>query len=107
MPRVCALADFSLASVSEDEAEAFARAIVAAAEEEEPGTLVYAWFRDANDPTHWFALEIYEDEEAAKRHLRGPRMKEVRRGAPTPEGKGSVLVPIASKGLPRSVTTIE
>jgi quinol monooxygenase YgiN len=100
MTRFCGLAQFTLATVSEEEAEAFAKAMVAAAEEEEPGTLVYAWFRDADDPTKWFALEIYEDEEAAGRHLRGPRMKEVRRTAPTPVGGGNRLIPVAAKGLP-------
>jgi quinol monooxygenase YgiN len=72
--RVVVLADFRMHDAPDD-IEAIIAGVVAAAEEEEPGTLVYAWHRHLDDPTRWTVLEMYEDEAAQQAHLRGPRMR--------------------------------
>jgi quinol monooxygenase YgiN len=72
--RVVVLADFHM-NDAPDDIEAIIAGVVAAAEEEEPGTLVYAWHRHLDDPGHWTVLEMYESETAQQAHLRGPLMR--------------------------------
>src|ERR1700712_272006 len=68
-------ADFTMKTLTEEEADAVVAGMIAAAEAEEPGTLVYAWFRHRDDPKRWSVLEVYESEAAQKAHLRGPLMR--------------------------------
>jgi quinol monooxygenase YgiN len=67
-------AEFTMGEVSDDEIDAIIAGVVAAAEEEEPGTLVYAWYRHVDDPSRWTVIEVYEDEAAQQLHLKGPKM---------------------------------
>lgn len=100
--RVVVRADFSLEGVSEAEADEIVAAMVAGAEADEPGTLVYAWFRHAEDRSRWSVLEVYEDEAAQKRHLRGPTIKEAakRLGPLIAEGGvATTLLGVAAKGI--------
>ena len=73
--KVVVRADFTMGDVSADEIEAIIAGVIAAVEEEEPGTLVYAWYRHVEDPSRWTVLEVYEDEAAQLLHLKGPRMR--------------------------------
>jgi quinol monooxygenase YgiN len=100
--RVVVRADFTLEGVTEAEADDIVGAMVAAAEAEEPGTLVYAWFRHAEDPARWSVLEVYEDDAAHEAHLRGPIIKEAgkRLGPRIAEGGvGTRLLGVAAKGI--------
>lgn len=96
-------ADFTMRSLSRAEADEVVAAMVAAAEEEEPGTLVYAWFRHRDDPSRWSVLEVYEDEAAQQRHLKGPLMRVASAPLATAIDEGGVATPlerVAAKGVP-------
>lgn len=100
--RVVVRADFTLEGVTEAEADEIVAAMVAGAEADEPGTLVYAWFRHVDDPARWSVLEVYEDDAAQKQHLRGPTIKVAakRLGPHIAEGGvATVLLGVAAKGI--------
>ncbi len=67
-------ADFQMKDAPDD-IDAIVANLVATAEEEEPGTLVYAWFRHVDDLSRWSVIEMYKDQAALDAHLRGPRMR--------------------------------
>lgn len=96
-------ADFHMADAPGEDVEAIVAGVVAAAEEEEPGTLVYAWYRHVDDPSRWTVLEVYEDESAQQLHLRGPRMRAATRRLGElidfPNGTATVMRAVAAKGI--------
>jgi quinol monooxygenase YgiN len=92
--RVVVRADFTMASLADDEADAIVGGMIEAAEAEEPGTLVYAWFRHREDRTRWSVLEVYADEAAQKRHLRGPLMRVASAPLATAIDEGGVATPL-------------
>jgi quinol monooxygenase YgiN len=91
-------ADFTMTTLSEEEADAVVAGMVAAAEAEEPGTVVYAWFRHRDEPTRWSVLEVYEDEAALRAHLRGPLMRVASARLATAIDEGGVGTPLAWVG---------
>ncbi|MFI5053230.1 MAG: putative quinol monooxygenase [Acidimicrobiia bacterium] len=95
-------ADFGMAETDED-VEAIVAATVAAVEEEEPGTLVYAWYRHVDDPSRWTVLEVYEDEAAQLLHLRGPRVRAASRRLGElidfANGTATRMLAVAGKGV--------
>jgi quinol monooxygenase YgiN len=96
-------AEFTMGEVSDEEIEAILAGVVAAAEEEEPGTLVYAWYRHVDDPSRWTVVEVYENEAAQQLHLKGPRMlKATKRLADLIDfatGTGTQMTAVAGKGV--------
>ena len=105
--RVVVRADFTMTSLSEEEADAVVAGMIEAVEAEEPGTLVYAWFRHRDDPKRWSVLEIYEDEAALKRHLRGPLMRVASAPLATAIDEGGVgtsLEWVHAKGIAKPTT---
>jgi quinol monooxygenase YgiN len=101
--KVVVRADFTMADAPGEDIDAIVSGLVAAAEAEEPGTLVYAWYRHVDDPSRWSVLEVYEDEHAQHRHLQGPRMRSAskRLGALIDFAGGTTtrLVAVAGKGV--------
>jgi quinol monooxygenase YgiN len=102
MPQRVYQVEFTVSGASDKEVDEVVKEMVAAAEAEEPGTLVYAWFRAQDDPKRFRVIEVYEDEAAQERHLKGPLMrKAARRLQPFMDagGTGSAFVRVAAKGL--------
>ncbi len=87
-------ADFTMNTLSDEEADAVVAGMIEAAEAEEPGTLVYAWFRHRDDPKRWSVLEVYESEQAQKAHLRGPLMRKASAPLATAIDEGGVATPL-------------
>jgi quinol monooxygenase YgiN len=75
MSKLVGLAEFAMADAPAAEVEAVVGAMVAAVVEEEPGTLVHAWYRHAEEPNRWTVLEVYADEAAQQAHLQGPKVR--------------------------------
>ncbi|MGE0794410.1 MAG: putative quinol monooxygenase [Acidimicrobiia bacterium] len=73
--RMVVRADFTMSTLTDDEADEVVHGMIEAVEAEEPGTIVYAWFRHRDDRKRWSVLEVYEDEAAQKAHLRGPLVR--------------------------------
>jgi quinol monooxygenase YgiN len=96
-------AEFKMGEVSDEEIEAIIAGVVEAAEEEEPGTLVYAWYRHVDDPSRWTVVEVYEDEAAQQLHLKGPKMlRATKRLADLIDfasGTGTKMTAIGGKGV--------
>jgi quinol monooxygenase YgiN len=92
--RVVVRADFTMKSLSDEEADAIVAGMIEAVEAEEPGTLVYAWFRHRDDRTRWSVLEIYEDDAALKLHLRGPLMRVASKPLATAIDEGGIGTPL-------------
>ncbi len=74
--KVVVRAEFTMADAPAAEVEAVVAGLVAAVEEEETGTLTYAWYRHVEEPNRWTVLEVYADDESQKQHLRGPKVRE-------------------------------
>jgi quinol monooxygenase YgiN len=72
---ITVLAQFSMGDAPFEEIEAEVAKLLDAVKQEEPGTLVYAWYRHRDEPTRWTVVEVYADEDAMKLHLRGPKVK--------------------------------
>jgi quinol monooxygenase YgiN len=102
-PKVVVRADFTMADAEPGEIEKVVAGIVAAAEAEEPGTLVYAWYRHLEDPSRWSVLEVYEDQSALERHLKGPQMRAASKRLGElidfPNGTTTRMEAIAGKGV--------
>jgi quinol monooxygenase YgiN len=95
--------DFTIEGAPAEEIEAAVVALVAAVEEEEPGTLVYAWYRHVDDPRRWTVFEVYEDAEAAGRHFAGRLVRTAARALSGrldhDGGVSTKLEAIAAKGV--------
>jgi quinol monooxygenase YgiN len=101
--RIVVAAEFHMSDAPDEDVEAIVAGVVAAAEEEEPGTLVDAWYRHVDDPSRWTVLEVYEDESAQRLHLRGPRMRAASRWLGElidfPNGTATMMHAVAAKGI--------
>jgi len=101
--KIVVRADFTMAEAEPGEIERVVAGVVAAAEAEEPGTLVYAWYRHLEDPNRWSVLEVYEDESALERHLKGPQMRAASKRLgeliDIPNGTATRMEAIAGKGV--------
>ena len=102
MARIALLATITANEGSESEVEeAFKQAVARVGDE--PGTLVYALHRKADDPRSFVFFEVYESNEAADAHRAGEALKEL---GPKLAGKVAGrpeitrLDPVAAKGLP-------
>jgi quinol monooxygenase YgiN len=103
MARLVGLAEFTMAEAPAEEIEAVVDAMVAAVVEEEPGTLVYAWYRHVDEPNRWTVLEVYADEVAQQAHLKGPKVRAASKPLGTlidmEQGGGFRMEAIAGKGV--------
>lgn len=67
-------AEFRINEGKDDEALAAIEALVAAVNDNEPGTLVYSWHRGLKDPAQVLVYEVYKDEDAMKAHTTTPHL---------------------------------
>jgi quinol monooxygenase YgiN len=100
---ITVLAQFSMGDAPFEEIDAEVAKLVEAVNQEEPGTLVYAWYRHRDEPTRWTVVEVYTDEDAMKLHLRGPKVKgtgpRLRGLIDFESGHATSLERIAAKGM--------
>ena len=103
MTQVAAIAKLTAVEGKGEDLKAAIAELVAAVQDGEPGTLVYAAAQDSEDANAFWFYEFYESADAATAHSTGSALAEAgnrMRGLLAGRPEVHRLTPVAGKGLP-------